>query len=288
MIAMCAADTRDILGEGCVADPRDNSVYWTDIEGNRIHRFDSNGVTTTFPLPERAAFILPRRRPGFIVGFASRVVTADENLTCFSTLQVIEPELPQTRVNDAAVDPYGGIVFGTFDEIHRQPVASVYRLTPDGVLQKLIADVAVSNGLAFSPDGRAMYFADTAIGTIRSFMVGDDFSTFEEQLPLAKIQVAPGRPDGAVVDSDGHYWSARVWGGCVVRINPAGEVVEHVEVPTKGPTCVALGGRDLKRLFITTLRIKFSQEELNSMPLSGGLFVADVPVAGLPQRLCSL
>ncbi len=92
-----------------------------------------DGATTTFSLPERAGFILPRERPGFVIGFASRIAIADPSFTTFSTLAVIEPELPQTRVNDAAVDPAGGVVFGTFDERDRQPVASLYSMAPNGV-----------------------------------------------------------------------------------------------------------------------------------------------------------
>jgi sugar lactone lactonase YvrE len=288
MSIVCVADTRDTLGEGCVADPRDGSVYWTDIEGKRIHRFARDGVTTTFPLPERAAFIVPRRQPGFVVGFAGHIALADASLTRFTTLHVIEPDLPQTRVNDAAVDPLGGIVFGTFDEVDRRPIASVYRLAPGGLLTRLFGEVTVSNGLAFSPDGTLMYFADTAVGTIRRFLVKKDFSALEEQALLARIDIAPGRPDGASVDSEGCYWNARVWGGCVVRISPAGELLQTIQVPAVGPTCVALGGPHLTRLFVTTLRIRQTTEDLEARPRSGSLFATDVLVPGQPQGLCDL
>lgn len=156
--AQCRVDCRNTLGEGCAWDPRDGSLYWTDIQECRILRLGSDGASTTFELPERAAFILPRRGSGFVIGFASRIAVADASLSTFTTLAVIEPELPQTRVNDAAVDPSGGIVFGTFDERDRQPGASLYRIAPNGVLTCLLDGVTISNGIAFSPDGATLYF----------------------------------------------------------------------------------------------------------------------------------
>lgn len=284
--AICRVDCRNTLGEGCVWDPRDGSLCWTDIEEKKIFRLRADGQVTVFALPERAGFVLPRRDEGFIVGFASGIARSDGQFSRFERIVEIEPELPQTRINDAAADPYGGVVFGTFDERDRQPVATVYRLAPDGNLRQLLTGVTVSNGLAFSPDGRILYFADTPVGTIRRFAVGPDFGSFDEVPPLAGRDIAPGAPDGAVVDAEGGYWNARVWGGCLVRIAADGRLTDRIDLPAKGPTCVALGGPGLTQLFATSLRLRHSEDELLQMPQAGGLFEATVAVAGVAQRLC--
>jgi sugar lactone lactonase YvrE len=286
--ATCLVDCRNTLGEGCVWDPRDDTLYWTDIEERRIYRLDSSGNVIDFRIPERAGFILPRTKPGFVIGFATRIALCDSMFTKFTDIALIESELPQTRVNDATVDPDGGVVFGTFDERDRLPVASVYRLSPSGELLRLVRDVTISNGLAFSPDGNLMYFADTAVGVIRRFKVGDSLVILDEIEPLGGPDIAPGRPDGAVVDSEGYYWNARVWGGCLARITPDGRLAQRIDLPTKGPTCVAFGGSDGTRLFCTTLRTRHSAEELKATPQAGGLFAVDVAVAGQRQRLCNL
>ncbi|CAH2894473.1 MAG: hypothetical protein PCALPYG88_0677 [uncultured Paraburkholderia sp.] len=288
MKATCLVDGRNTLGEGCVWDPRDDSLYWTDIEASRIYRLSAGQEVTSYELPERAGFVLPRKEAGFIVGLASRIARVDAGFSRFETIVEVEPALSQTRVNDAAVDPFGGIVFGTFDERDRQPVASLYRLSPEGELRKILRDITISNGIAFSPDGEVMYFADTPVGVIRRFKLGAAFSTLEEIAPLADSHVAPGSPDGAIVDSEGGYWSARVWGGCVVRISADGKVTDRIDLSTKGPTCVALGGTQGKRLFITTLRTRHTKEELDASPTAGGLFVADVAVHAQQARLVSL
>ena len=278
---------QNTLGEGCVWDSRDGCLYWTDISEARIHRLAPDGAVTIYPLPERAGFILPCQTPGFVLGLASRIVRADPNFTRFDTLAVIEPDLPQTRVNDAAVDPLGGVVFGTFDERDRKPVASLYRLSPDARLTKILDGFTISNGIAFSPDGKILYFADTPEGTIRRF-TSDTWESLTEIAPLADPDIAPGKPDGAIVDAEGYYWNARVWGSCLARISPDGRLDRLVQLPTKGPTCVAIGGPDLSTLYATTLRVLHTAEELAATPEAGDLFALEIPTPGLPPRLAAL
>jgi len=275
MKARCLVDCKNTLGESIFQDPRDGCLWWTDIEESCVWRLDQAGKTTRFDLPDRAGFILPTERQGFVIGFPNQVARADQNLQVFTPLHDVEPDIPQTRINDAAVDPFGGIVFGTFDETPdmeaRRPIASVYRLAPDGSLSTLFGGVIVSNGLAFSPSGDLMHFADTADGTIRRFRLDQGFSSFDEIEPLAGPDIASGMPDGAEVDSEGNYWNARVWGGCVMRIAPDGSVTAKVDLPTKGPTCPRLGGDDLNTLYITTLRVRHTDEELDAAPEAGGI-----------------
>ena len=287
----CALDCKNTIGESCFWDSRDKSLWWTDIEGKCAYRLDEYGMDTRFELPDRAGFILPRVDPGFIIGFSDRVVIADPLLREFTNLHSVEANIPHTRINDAKVDPFGGIVFGTYNESQdkeRKPVASVYRLSPEGSLSRLFGGVTVSNGLAFSLDSTRMYFADTAVAVVRQFLLGPNFESFEETNPLAGADVAPGKPDGATVDSQDHYWSARVWGSCIARIDPEGTVVDIIEVPVKGPTCVALGGSNLDELFITTLRTRHSDSDLAEFPLAGGLFKVRVDTPGIPQVACSV
>lgn len=284
----CLVDCRNTLGEGCIWDPRDECVYWTDIEECRIFRWDGKTDPTVFSLPERAAFLLPRARDGFVVGFSDRIVVTSGDFSSFKTIATVEEDLPQTRVNDAVVDPEGGIVFGTFDERDRLPAASVYRLSPEGVLERLFGDVTISNGLAFSPDGAIMYFADTVIGTIHRFAVQPGKFSLSEIAPLASAAIAPGQPDGAVVDAEGNYWSARVWGSCVACISPDGELIEQITLPVKGPTCLVLGGTGLRGLFVTTLRTRHTPAEIAAAPQAGGLFAVEVSIVGCNPRLCAI
>ena len=148
---------KNTIGESCFWDPRDNQLWWTDIEEKKIWSLNEDGHSKIFNLPDRAGFILPRKEPGFIIGFPKNISIANQDLTSFTTIQEVETDITQTRINDAKIDPYGGVVFGTFDETSdrnkRRPIGSVYRLSPNGLLTKLFNQVTVSNGIAFSPNG---------------------------------------------------------------------------------------------------------------------------------------
>ncbi len=285
-------DCRNTLGESCFWDPRDESLYWTDIEERTIYRRHSAKRIESFSLPERAGFILPRRQPGFVLGFPKRIVVAPPSLDSFETVCDVETSERWLRINDAAVDPFGGIVFGSYNEDPQQKprpaIAGFHRVGPDGQLQTLLSGFRTCNGIAFCKDAATMYLTDSAEGTIRKFSFDQDFQTLTELPPLASPRVAPGKPDGSKIDCSDGCWNARVWGNCVVCIAPSGDVTARVEVPCKGPTCVAFGGPERNELYITTLRKNHTAAELASYPQVGGLFCARVDVAGRDQLLSHL
>ena len=79
----------------------------------------------------------------------------------------------------------------------------------------------VSNGLAFSPDGRTMYHADTPSQSIRAFDYDAATRHGHRVHGCSRNGVAKrDRPDGAAVDSAGNYWIAFYRGGKVVSCRP--------------------------------------------------------------------
>ncbi len=285
-------DCKNEIGESCFWDPRDNQLWWTDIEGKKIWCIDENKNSKKFNLPDRACFILPRKELGFIIGFPNHISIANQNLTSYTKLHDIEIDIPQTRINDAKVDPFGGIVFGTFDEnsdrSKRKPLGSVYRLAPNGLLTELFSKVTVSNGITFSPSGEIMYFADSPTDTIRQFQIQQNFDYFKELNLFVDKGSAPGFPDGGTVDSEGNYWSARVRGGCVVCYNSKGKLISKFNTPTQAPTCVTLGGSNLKKLFITSLGAPLHLEKNTNDFHAGNLFSLEVQISGIKQTLSIL
>ena len=89
----------------------------------------------------------------------------------------------------------------------------------------------MSNGLAWSPDGRVMYHSDSTAGIIEAW----DFDAAQRRLAnhriLATLTNEEGRPDGAAVDVEGAYWSAGPSAGCVNRFSPLGHAAEQAAVP---------------------------------------------------------
>ena len=153
-----------------------------DIEAKKAWMLDDNNQSFTFNLPDRAGFILPRKREGFIIGFPNFIAISDKNFSSFEKICEVEITNNQTRINDAKVDPYGGIVFGTYnedpDKAKRKPIANLYRLAPNLSLTHLLSNITVSNGIAFSENENIMYFADTPTCRIQKFEYTKNFNKF--------------------------------------------------------------------------------------------------------------
>ena len=248
----------NLLGESCFWDPRYNCLVWTDIQGKKAWKLDDNNQSLEFNLPDRAGFILPRKKEGFIIGFPNFIAISDQSFSSFEKICDVESTINETRINDAKVDPYGGIVFGTYnedpDKINRKPIANLYRLAPDLSLTHLLSNITVSNGIAFSQNENIMYFADTPTGRIQKFKYTQDFNKFNE-LDSNIIFKDVGEPDGATVDINNNYWSARVRGKCIISIDTKSEkILEKINLPTNTPTCVTFGGNNLSSLYVTSLR----------------------------------
>ena len=176
---------KNILGESCFWDPRINSLIWTDIEGKKIWKLNEKNQSLDYNLPDRAGFILPRKKDGFIIGFPKHIAISNQDFSSFEKICDVEISIKQTRINDAKVDPYGGIVFGTYnedpDKINRKPIANLYRLAPDLSLTHLLSNITVSNGIAFSQNENIMYFADTPTGLIRKFEFTHNFKKLQKE-----------------------------------------------------------------------------------------------------------
>ena len=197
------------------------------------------------------------------------------------------------RFNDGKCDAQGRFWAGSLYEPKDQALGVLYKLDGQG-LHAMQGGVTTANGLAWSPDGRTAYWADTAAHQVRAF----DFDPVHGQLSGERLfhQMASkpsgwawgsdtpygGRPDGAAVDAEGCYWSAQFEGQRLLRLSPAGEVLQVVETPVPCPTMPCFGGDDLKTLFITSARQGRSEAELAVYPQAGCIFATRLEVPGLP------
>ena len=95
---------------------------------------------------------------------------------------------------------------------------------------------------------------------------------------MYKFHPEYGVPDGMTIDADGLLWVAH-WGGFGVYIwDPdTGKLVDKVDVPAPNVASCTFGGIGDSRLFITTALDGLSDMERREYPLSGSVFVVDVP-----------
>jgi sugar lactone lactonase YvrE len=143
--------------------------------------------------------------------------------------------------------------------------------------------MTISNGLAFSPDGRTMYHADTPAQVITAHDYDAATGTPSNARIFARFTDPGDRPDGAAVDSEGCYWTAQYRGGKLKRIAPDGRPSDRVSRCCEVPDDVRVRRSDLQTLYVTSARQEREAEELARLPLSGGLFSMRVNVPGLPE-----
>lgn len=145
-----------------------------------------------------------------------------------------------------------------------------------------IPPVQISNGLAFSPDGRTLYHSDTPTKIVWACDYDPDTGGVENPRVFARVEEggANGGPDGATVDRDGFYICAVFGAGCLLRFDPDGRLERRIELPVRYPTMPALGGRDRMTLYVTSA--SYPLESGQHRPDAGALLALEAPAPGLP------
>jgi sugar lactone lactonase YvrE len=280
----CVLDIKASLGECPVWSVAEQVLYWVDINAPSLNRYDpAGGRNAVMPMPESIGSFALRRAGGFVVALRSGfwLARADGTLTRKVADAPYDPS--HHRFNDGRCDPQGRFLAGYMNERRDAGTAALMRLDADFAQTRLLAGMTISNGLAFSPDGRTMYHADTPTQVIRAYDYDAASGIPANPRVLARFTDEGDRPDGGAVDRDGCYWSAMYRGGSVLRISPDGSVLARFPVPAMCPTMCAFGGADLRTLYVTSARQMRPLAELAALPLSGGLFAMAVDVPGLPE-----
>ena len=272
------------LGECPLWSAAEARLYWEDIDGRAIHRFDpATGVDERRAVPGRPGSLALTPTPGrLLVAMEGRLGFFDWDDGTWTAWIDLEPEGQGTRLNDGRTDPAGRFWVGTmFDPAsEHRATGSLYRVERDGTAEVIRTEVGVPNGLAFSPDGRTMYWADTHRDTVWAYDYEIETGEATNERVFLEFTTLPGRPDGACVDAEGGYWIACVYGSAVLRVMPDGAIDRRIAVPTLKPTMPAFGGPSLSTLFVTTIGGGGSHDVDASDPEAGGLFAVELDVQG--------
>ena len=278
----CVADVQAVLGEGPAWVAREGALYWVDVKGREIFRRDGSGTVRRWDTPMRVGSLVPRAGGGFVAGTDDGFYFIDAGMERYEPVAHPEKDRPTNRFNDGKVDRSGRFWAGTMDDREREAVGTLFRLDPDLNWARIDEGYRVTNGPAFSPDGRRMYHNDSALQVTYAFDVDADGNASNRR-EFAHYGEGEGYPDGMTVDCEGCLWIAFWDGWCVRRFSPEGEQLAEVRVPVQRPTSCAFGGERLDRLFITSARIGLEGTELARQPLAGGLFAVDPGVHGIAE-----
>ncbi len=281
LTAELLVDCKNQLGEGIQWNADHQRVFWTDIYGNKLASCDENGgdykelalaaglCAFAFQTPER-----------LIAAFTDGLYWLDLASGARDLIRAYQPDLVHTRMNDGGLDRQGRFIVGGIDEQAMAPITPVWSVGSDGV-REIIPQVGCANSLVFSPDGATMYFADTAGPDLYRFDYDPETGTPSNKRFFARLGEDGGLPDGSTVDAEGGLWSSRFGGWRVQRFLPGGAADTVLRLPVPNVTCCAIGGKEMNRMFVTTARILMEEEALRAMPQAGGIFAAELSVAGI-------
>ena len=280
----CVLDAKAALGECPVWSVTERVLYWADITGRAIHRFDpASGQDQAWHFPDDIGSFALRDGGGLLVALGTELYLVELDTMAIERVGAAATGRGETRFNDGRCDRVGRFWVGTMDLEKRRPIGALYRLGGDRRLDEMVSGVIVSNGLAWSPDDRVMYHADSRQDVIWAYDYDLSSGSVANRRVFAEVDPRGGRPDGAAVDADGFYWSTRVGGGRLTRFAPDGRIDREVELPVTYPGMCAFGGPDLDILYVTSVREVLSPAELVREPLAGGILAVEVGVKGVPE-----
>ena len=284
MKAELLIDSKCILAEGIQWRVDQQRLWWTDIHGCGLWHCDADGNDAVrIETPERLGSFAFDPDGRILAAFESGLFRWDLERGRLERLTQFEPDKPTTRMNDGRCDRQGRFLAGGMNEDELKPASSLIRYDGDRA-ETIRQNIGCSNSICFSPDGSAMYFADTPTRTILRMPYDVETGEVGQEEPFVSVDNEDeGFPDGTCVDADGALWNGRFNGFRVQQTHADGSQGLRNDLPVPQVTCACFGGPDLDRLYITTAREHMSEAQIAEHPLSGGIFVAEPGARGLPE-----
>ncbi len=281
----CIADLRGQLMESPVWDDRRGTLFACDIYGRRIYEIDidaDRGVLREWSFTSEVASFGLTESGRLVVALSREVVLFDPETGIREPLWAGYDEPGTSRLNDGKVGPDGAFWIGSMDGRHeREAIARLYRVTWDGEASVKAEGFEISNGLAWTADGRTMFHTDSRGPWIDRYDFDPETGEISRRKRICDLDEQSGRPDGGACDAEGAYWSAGVSAGILNRFDREGNLLEKVPVTVPAPTMPCFCGPDLTLLAITSHR-QLPEATLEAAPRSGGVFLVQASVAGAP------
>lgn len=279
-------ECKNVLGEGPLWDVTEQKLYWIDSYGSRIFRADEDGAgVESWDVPQKIGSLALREQGGAVLSLADGFYMFDFTTGRAEPIHTVAHKGPTVRMNDGKVDMRGRFVAGSMDMTEQAPLGIIYSLGVDGIVTKLDEEITVSNGPCWSPDHTIFYFADSRSRAIWAYDYDLETGTASNQRKFCEFGPEDGLPDGATVDAEGCVWSAGVYKSKIHRFDPSGRRMLVIDMPVVCVTSVMFGGRDLDRLYATSMLRAPVPGIVETGALAGSLFVVDgLGVKGLAEH----
>lgn len=148
--------------------------------------------------------------------------------------------------NDLTIGPNGTLYAS--DPNWGQGTGQLWRISTDGKITKVAADMGTTNGIELSPDGSTLYVNESVQRNVWSFRVTENGDLADKKL----VKQFPDHGfDGMRCDVDGNLYITRYGKGTVVKLSPQGEVLREIDVLGKSPSNLCFGGPDGRTVYVT-------------------------------------
>ncbi|TCS60941.1 SMP-30/gluconolactonase/LRE family protein [Varunaivibrio sulfuroxidans] len=279
------ADVANELGETPLWDHRHDTLWWSDIKRSqlfRLHRADAGLSRWNLPRPASAIACIAGG-DHLIMACPGALMRFDPDSGTAAVIAPFEDDIPTNRPNDGKCDPEGRFWVGSMDDAEQCASGALYRIGADLAIEAVVGGLEIPNTLAWSPDRRTFYCADSPTRTIWAYDYTPADGAIANKRPFVTVDIDGAVPDGSAIDEDGYLWNAQ-WGGWrVVRYAPDGAIDRIVDMPVACPTSCAFGGPDMTTLFITSARKGQSPAALAKQPHAGAVFALKTDVRGTRQ-----
>jgi sugar lactone lactonase YvrE len=285
-----------LLAECPIWNKKEKSLYWTDILGKCIWRFD----------PQTSQVEIAWQGNQMIGGFAFNLdndIVACTEKGVFKIKKINHSflngsleklfEIPMEndeRFNDITTDPMGRIWAGTLKKGNFGGV--LYRLEKGKEPVRVLQNLGISNGMTFSLAKNYFYHTDSSDGVITRYEYNLKTGDICEPQLFYRANDEDGTPDGITMDRDGNIWAA-CWGGAqVICINSDGNITRRIKVPAQQVSSVIFGGSPMNTLFITTaaigsVNVDDGLDESGAY-LGGKVYYSQLSVKGRDEWLCNI
>lgn len=272
-----------VVGEAPLWSAAEQALYWLDTMQRRLFRL-RDGVTEQRDLPYRPSCLAPLEGTGLLVGYKKGIGLFDFESGRAVQLPIAGADLGEVSFNDGICDAAGRLWIGTRHREASAPVGALYKVDGDLAVTRMRDGLVVSNGIAFSPDGRRMYHADSRPGRIDAYDFDVRAGTLSAPRVLIDYAGKGRRPDGCTVDAEGFLWVAEIDGWRVARYDPEGRLVREIMLPVQKPSSVAFGGPRFETLFITSISYGLDAAARAAQAAAGRTMAIEPGVRGLPEH----
>jgi len=243
--------------EGPVWNSKGGFLLFSDIPANRIYKWVPDGSVTVFreSSGNSNGLTFDKRGNLIICEHGTRRLSILEKNGVYKVLADGYRDKRLNSPNDVVVKSDGKIYFtdppyGIKQNEQELTFQGVYSLDVEEEKPTLLSDdFDRPNGLAFSPDEKIIYIADSSNRRhVRAFEVENDGNLSHGSVFAEIRSELPGNPDGMKVDVEGNLYVAAAGGVWV--FSEQGEHLGTINTP-ETPANLAWGARDWRSLFIT-------------------------------------